>query len=187
VYTPHLRVHRKRPGRPKPRRFAPRRGGDFLLVGLAVDILVRYVPFHGLHAVASYVPSVVRGVPIVVWSRPERSMKRPQSKAAEPGAGPLHVAPIETNVLGGFANLISHLVELRYEDGTPRRTGWVLIKTLGPSWVTEVKEPTAGVRMTVTGPTIDDMLALVDLVLGADEPPWEVDPWAKPQNSKKSK
>lgn len=187
MYTPQIRVQRPRPGRCRPRHWAPKQGGDFLLVGLAVDVLVRYAPFHGLHPVCSYKPAKFRGQPLVVWGRPEKSMKRRCSKPSDPAGGPTHLAPVETNLLGMFGNIIAHLTEVRYDDGAPRRPGWLLLKTQGSTWSCFIKEPDAAAQMNVNAQTLDDLLILADMLLGADDAPWEPDPNARPQNGKKSR
>lgn len=90
-----------------------------------------------------------------------------------------HLAPMESNVFTKLEQIVAHCAVTRYDDGEPRTPGWVVIKTLGSAWVIEAKDPDACARMTATGDTLDNALALLDMLLGSEEAPWEADPWLK--------
>ena len=112
-------------------------------------------------------------------------MKRKEVKAVVTGGGPRHLAPVETNVLEAFPNVVAHCSVTRYDDGSPRRPGWVMLKTSGPSWVVFVKDPDGACIMNLTAQTLDDALTLADLMLGSDDAPWEPDGHAEPQGKRK--
>lgn len=100
---------------------------------------------------------------------------------------PIHIAPIETRVFDSLPNLVEHLAVNRYEDGMPRRPGRLFLETMGVSWVVILKEPDESLEMRVVGATLDDALALAELLLGADDPPWMPDSWAQDRQKSRRK
>jgi len=99
--------------------------------------------------------------------------KQPSDGAAS------HLAAIESNVFAKLGSLVGHCCVTRYEDGTPRRPGWFTVKTMGAAWCVQVKDPDAAASFQATAQTLDDALALADLLLGSDEAPWEPDAFLK--------
>ena len=95
-----------------------------------------------------------------------------------------HLAPLESVVLGKFQGIISHCAVTQYDDGEPRKVGWVTLKTMGSSWVLEFKDPDSCSRLTVVSTTLDEALALAQVLLESEEAPWEPDPWLKSQETK---
>lgn len=98
-----------------------------------------------------------------------------------------HLAPIESNIFGKLFNLVAHCCVTRYDDGDPRRPGWFTVKTVGSAWAVQVKDPDGCCQMQAIGNTLDDALALADLLLGGEDAPWEPDPFLKRQESGKKK
>lgn len=86
-----------------------------------------------------------------------------------------HLAPMESDVFHRLMSLVSHMAVTRYEDGDPRRTGWITISTVGSSWKVMAKDPDAAAQCTALGGTLDDALALMELLLSSEETPWEPD------------
>lgn len=101
------------------------------------------------------------------------------------GSGPVHLAAVESKVMGSLARLVEHLVVTRYEDGTQRRPGLLMLNTLGAMWQVRITEPDAGAKLTVIAETLDDALAGVELHLQADDAPWEVDQYSQGKKGKK--
>lgn len=89
----------------------------------------------------------------------------------------VHSAALESVLLSKLHQLIAHCAVTRYDDGTPRRTGWWTVKTIGSLWVVQLKDPDAGASLPCTGATVDDALVLADLLLSAPDAPWEPDPF----------
>jgi hypothetical protein len=87
----------------------------------------------------------------------------------------VHAAALESNVFARLHNLVAHCAVTRYDDGSARKPGWFNVKTIGQTWVVQVKDPDGGVCLSATGASLDDALALADLLLGAEDAPWEVD------------
>jgi hypothetical protein len=107
--------------------------------------------------------------------------KKTASSAGTSKDGPRHLAAIESVVMGKLQGLVSHCCVTRYDDGDPRKPGWFTIKTMGSAWVVQVKDPDSAMSLSATGQTLDDALALADILLTSEEAPWEPDPFLKRQ------
>lgn len=104
-------------------------------------------------------------------------MRRIKPGGSAEGSPAKHLAAVESDVLSRLPNLVSHCCVIKYDDGESRRPGWWTVKTMGSAWVVEVKDPDSCCRIQATGNTLDDAMALADLLLGAEQAPWEPDPW----------
>jgi hypothetical protein len=113
--------------------------------------------------------------------------RRTPGSAASPDNPLKHLAAMESNVFTKLHNLVAHCAVTRYDDGEPRKPGWFTIKTMGSAWVVQVKEPDTCLQMSATAQSLDDALALADLLLGSEEAPWEPDPYLKIQAKKVNK
>jgi len=96
-----------------------------------------------------------------------------------------HLAPVESNVFDRLSQIVAHCAVTKYEDGDPRKPGWVTLKTLGSAWIVEAKDPDSAAKLTASADTLDNALALLDLLLGSEEAPWEPDQWLRQQGQKK--
>lgn len=110
--------------------------------------------------------------------------KKTAAAAAAPGDGPKHLAAAETTTFHSLMNLIEHCIVTRYDDGDARQPGWLQIKTVGSAWQVTCKDPDTCQQMVTHGQTLDEALALADLLLGTDSAPWETDTWAKARKGK---
>lgn len=102
-------------------------------------------------------------------------MKKLNLLASADASRPRHLAAVESNLLCQFPSLIAHLAVTRYDDGDPRQTGWVQLRTQGAIWQVTAKDPDGCASLTATGGSIDDALALLELLLSAPDAPWEPD------------
>jgi len=105
--------------------------------------------------------------------------KREPSNAAK--AGVLHLAAVESDLFSKHLPIVQHCSHTMYDDGSVRKPGWITIKTMGSTWVVEVKDPDSCSRMTVVQQTLDDALTMASVLLESEEAPWENDPWLKKQ------
>lgn len=122
----------------------------------------------------------------VVYRYPEMDVKKRTAVASPaPGDGPKHLAPLTSKNFQSLPNLVMHCCVCKYDDGDPRQPGWLSIRSQGAAWVVTLKDPDTGTQMQCLGNTLDDALALADMMAGSDDAPWEIDPWAKKQASKK--
>lgn len=102
-------------------------------------------------------------------------MKKVNLLSTAGGSKAKHLAPVESNLFTAFPSLIAHLAVTRYDDGDPRQPGWVTMKTQGSIWQCVAKDPDGAASLLATGQTIDDAIALLELLLGAPDAPWEAD------------
>lgn len=114
-------------------------------------------------------------------------MKRVNLDRKADAVVPVHLAAVESVVLEKLPEIISHLTHTRYEDGTPRQTGTVTLRTRGSSWCAEARDFDACARLICVANSADDALALLDLLLGSDNAPWEPDRFLLEKQPKKPK
>lgn len=169
----------------RPRRWVPREWCMVEIVAVDRKFEGGYKPGLGFYVKAirsrlGLLPDVIR-VPY-----PEEVVKK-KTVGGKASADSLasHLAPLESNVFGKLFNLVSHCCVTRYDDGDPRRPGWFTVKTVGSAWAVQVKDPDGCCQMQAIGNTLDDALALADLLLGGEDAPWEPDPFLKRQGSGK--
>lgn len=116
-------------------------------------------------------------------------MKKPYvaSSLATEG-GPVHSAALETKLFGDLLNVVKFLAITRYDDGSTRWPGTLILRAEGSNYKLLAKEPSARLQLPMMASTLDDLFALADLLLGAESAPWEEDPnaWVPPARRKKS-
>lgn len=116
-----------------------------------------------------------------------RAVKRVSLKRGTAADVPVHVAAVESNVFAKLGALVAHCCVTRYDDGEPRQPGWFTIKTYGSSWVVQVKDPDAAASLSCTAASLDDALALADLMLSSPDAPWEPDRFLKAKDGSRKK
>lgn len=128
------------------------------------------------------------------YLRWEAALEGLKVKRIEVGAGAVgtsggtHLAPVDSTILSQCQGLIGHLAVVRYDDGSVRRTGWMTLKTMGSSWVVQLKDPDSASSIQAIGASLDDALALAELLVSSEQAPWEHDPWlAKSKDGGKPK
>lgn len=115
-------------------------------------------------------------------------MKRRSAATSVDVAGSsVHLAAVETLLLGQYPAVVSHLAVTRWDDGQPRTPGTLLLKVIGSSWALVAKEPDECLQLQVLGQSLDDVFTLLELLLSGDQAPWEPDPWAKARQTKAKK
>lgn len=110
--------------------------------------------------------------------------KKDMPKAAIEGR---HLAAMETDLFRDMLPLVEHLAVVKYEDGDPRETGIIILRTNGAVFQAIVKDTDSGLCFTASGKTLDEAIETAALYLGTDSAPWEVDRYAKRQGAKKKK
>lgn len=98
-----------------------------------------------------------------------------------------HLAAMETELFRDLLPIIEHLALLQYEDGSPRQGGFLMLWTEGSSWRVLLKDKDAGAKLPLVGRTVDEVLGLLALHLGADDCPWEPDSTARQGGATKGK
>lgn len=99
-------------------------------------------------------------------------------------SGQKHLASVETNILTQCHAIVRHCAVTQYDDGEPRKPGWITVKTFGSAWQIEAKDPDSCLALRVVENSLDEALALLTLLLESDEAPWEVDTWLQQQAAK---
>lgn len=114
-----------------------------------------------------------------------RKRSVPTSAGSEGKA--IHLAAVETLLLGQYPSIVAHLSVTKWDDGSPRTPGNLLLKTVGSFWSLTAKEPDDCLQLPVIGQSLDDVFTLLELFLSGDEAPWEVDTWAKQRAGRSKK
>jgi len=170
-------TRRKRVGRwLRPRRWLPKHWVTFGVTVNGHQVLLFGRRFWGVSAFRITRPDG----DVLIWpdasSYQEVSKVKKRKQGAEPTAAS-HLAAVESAVFGKMHALVAHCAATRYDDGDPRKPGWITIKTAGSAWIVEAKDPDTSSKLTAIQPTLDDALALLSLLLEAEEAPWEHDQW----------
>lgn len=160
----------------RPRRWLPKGKCTFFLLTAGSVWRMRSIPRHGIVRTALWLrqPGVYSRAGQPGWEAGVPCMKR--VKKAEQAAVK-HLAPMESNVFSGHMPLVEHCAMLQYEDGEPRRPGWVTIQTKGAAWQVVIKDPDSACSFTAIGRTLDEALETASLLLACDDAPWEHDTW----------
>jgi len=178
---------RGRVGKCPPRRRALLREMFLQVVKGRYCIVVQFSPYKGYCYRSIRYLGADRLDLLTIVAPPEFSMKRIQLGQPSADGTAKHLAAMECSIFSSLPSLMAHCGVTRYDDGTPRQPGWVSIQTRGAAWIVTVKDPDAGAKLNATGNTLDDALALAELLLSSEEAPWEVDPFLQGQQKKKKK
>jgi len=84
-----------------------------------------------------------------------------------------HLASLDSVVLGQHPAVIDSLGLLQYSDGSPRQSGYLGVWVQGSVWVVRLTDKDADATLTCEGRTFDEALSTLNLMLGADDAPWE--------------
>lgn len=114
-----------------------------------------------------------------------RVVKKPT--ASVPEKKPEELKPYETKVLKGFPRLTAFLTDDWYDDGVRRKRGSMWIDSEGSFFKVLLKEPTLCLCARIRAASIDDVYKAVEMFLGLESPPWEVDEYAVEKTSGKKK
>ena len=122
------------------------------------------------------------------YPQPEKPVKQIDLNKSN-GAGHLmHLAAVETQILGRCPQVVAHLTHIAYDDGSPRQPGTITIRVRNSTWTVEARDWNAAARLVASATTCDDAFALMDLLLGSDNAPWEADRYLEEKRpQKKSK
>jgi hypothetical protein len=88
---------------------------------------------------------------------------------------PKSLASLDSIFFLELQNLVNHCAVTRYDSGNARQPGWIVIKTVGTIWSVSVKDPDSCLQVGSVGITLDEALATANLLVAADNGPWELD------------
>jgi hypothetical protein len=156
----------------KPRCFMPIGPQWFYLLTADGCIGMSYVPFQGVFRQARWSRSVERNE---AGYGAEWTARRPSVRKVKLAdrASVKHLAALETEALRDYMAVIEHLALLQYEDGTPRKGGFLMIWTEGSQWRVKLLDNDADAFLPCVGRTFDEALGTLTLMLGAEDAPWE--------------
>lgn len=174
-------LHRKRPCR-----WLPRGKGQFMVLTAHHEFVLTFRTGAGICVTERWRRHTRLGSlsgPPLGWEFP--SMKKKQPLKGSEGAK--HLAALETEVLRDMMPLVEHCCLRQYDDGEPRDTGWITIKTQGAAWCVQVKDPDSACSFTAVAQTLDKALETAALLLACDEAPWEPDTFLAASKARKKK
>lgn len=172
--------------RGRPRRWLPRRAVHYLCWSGDWRYRIEWRPRKGLLLVMGERPMKPDLKPAkVTFAKGWPVMKKRQTKAAMGDAN--HLAPMESERFRDLLALVEHMAVRKYDDGDPRETGWVTLKTQGAAWAVQVKDPDACCSFTCVGETLDKALETAALLLSCDEAPWEPDTFLQAAAARKKR
>jgi hypothetical protein len=100
------------------------------------------------------------------------ALRRRTPPAAKATLPPL---PAPYDVFGPGSLLAEHLSATSYEDGSARTPGSMALRNKGACYEVTVYDHDAGLRIAVVGPTVEQALAQVEVLLAVPDAPWVVD------------
>lgn len=105
---------------------------------------------------------------------------------AEAGLPPVPLSD-ESYTLHDFPLIREFLSATAYDDQTPRSPGYLTLRNRGGSYEITLYDVDAGMRVAARACLLDDVLAAAELLLGADQAPWEQDRYLTEQLTKNRK
>lgn len=93
--------------------------------------------------------------------------------------GPVHLAPMESEIFSKMGSIPAHMATLRYEDGDPRKPGEFRIRPAGAMWCAEALDYDARCQLQCIAATLDDAVVGLSLLLEQEDAPWQQCPWMK--------
>jgi len=109
--------------------------------------------------------------------------KEPRVKRRAPAsqAIPGPTLSCESKVLHNLPKIREFLSATAYDDGSVRQPGYMTIRNRTWSYEITLYDVDAGLRCPVRSPTLDDVLAAAELLLEAEDAPWEIDQYLQSQ------
>jgi hypothetical protein len=123
---------------------------------------------------------------VTQWVRERKIAVKKREKFDAKGAPPAPADKTST-ILGKLSQLRAWCSETTYDDGTKREPGAVRITSRHTLWQVTVTDPDACARLVVSDPSLDKALLQLELLLGTDTAPWELDVWKAEQEQRKKK
>lgn len=100
---------------------------------------------------------------------------------------PIPALPGDSKLLEKLPLLREFLSVTAYDDGSMRQPGSYRFENKLICYQITLYDADAGMRLPVSGATIDDVMKAAERLLGAPDAPWEVDRYLTEQLQKKSK
>ena len=120
----------------------------------------------------------------VEWGVPDMGFKR---RVTDPATLTLPDLPNVTKTLGKFPTLVAFLTSRSYDDGGARVPGKFWMDASSSGFSLTLIDVDQALRIVVRAGTLDDVFAAAELVLGAENAPWEVDAFQADRQAQKKK
>lgn len=108
-------------------------------------------------------------------------------RVSSPDTLKLPPLPSDSKLLVKCPLLREFLTAREYSDGTPRTPGYFTLRPGVLDFACTLSDPDACQRATVRARNLDDLFAGLELLLGAEDGPWEPDNYLLEQAAKKTK
>lgn len=119
---------------------------------------------------------------------PTDKVLRMKRRVAQTGTQVIQPAlPAASVMLGKLPAIREFLTATAYEDGTARQPGYLTIRNRGVTFEVTVYDPDSGSRLSARAPKLDDVLALLEQLIGVEEAPWEIDSYLTEQLARRGK
>lgn len=178
---------RRNPGIRRRSQYLPRYGERQLVLDRGRKwYRLHWVAHAGYRVLGAGPPDLPAPLYIEVDAHPQKGvrMKR-RAPVSENIPGPALAA--ESKVLDKLPKIREFLSAVKYDDGSVRQPGYVTIRNRTWSYEITLYDPDAGLRVAVRAPTLDDVWAAAELILEADDAPWEIDQYLQSQLSRGKK
>lgn len=145
-----------------------------------------WTPYVGYECVATGNKGQPVHAPSITYlTHKEQTVKRRNAPA---GSGVIQPAlPAASIMLGKLPAIREFLTATEYEDKAPRTPGYITLRNRQVTFEVTLYDPDSGSRLSARAAKLDDVLALVEQLLGVEEAPWEVDPYLTEQLARRGK
>lgn len=156
----------------RPRRWLPMGKCRYKLLTAHWKVVIDVVPFRGQFIVERQrrALGLAPGDGEVLERRKRPDVKKVKLKDR---AAVRRLASLDSVALGKFPAVLDSIALLQYDDGSPRQSGYLGVWIQGTAWVVRLTDKDAEATLTCEGKTVDEALDLLNLLLGADDAPWE--------------
>lgn len=169
------------------RQWCPRHRQTWLhIVGVLRWYLVRWTPYVGWECLTSGPVSQPVVEPETYYpTHKEADVKRREQPA---GVGvPQVPLPAASVLLGKLPGVREFVTATSYEDGTIRTPGYLTLRNRQVTFEITLYDPDSGSRLVARAAKLDDVLALVEQLLGVTDAPWEVDDYLTAQLTRRGR
>lgn len=180
-------TYRRRVGKRHLGNTLPRSKEKWFVIELrAVWVLVAWYPWKGYYPVALLDAEDPKHPEIENWGHPRDVM--PIKRRVPAGELPqVPALSIETKLFAKLPNVMEFLAATAYAEGHPRTPGYYSMRNRLVEYELTFYDPDGGVRLVTRHRDHDKCWFAAEVLLGADEAPWEVDRYLFEQLKKKPK
>lgn len=177
---------RQRPGAARPGQWVGGREKRWIIVLPHAYLMVVWTPYRGVTPVALS-SSLTNDVSEMQFFPEVRSKKMKKLSIGGDEKTPIPAMAAESKIFKNFPRLLEFWTATTYEDGSPRAPGKHWFDQDGVGYTLTLFEPSGYAKMRLRAAVIDDTYTLAEKALGSENPPWEVDQYARDKAAGKKK